>query len=116
FKVWCVNTEEEFLSSLWQFEFDVLVLHYSLFGVTPYMLGEDLLQYLSASQSTYKVAFFQDELWHCQQRFEFLNQHQIDCVYTMIEPQYFKDSYGKFTAVPKVVNYIPGYVSEDLIN
>jgi hypothetical protein len=116
FKVWNVNTELGFPRALAGLEFQAIVLHYSLFGSTSYMLGEEFLRYLDECESSYKVAFFQDEIQLCQQRFRFLNRHKIDCVYTMVEPAYFKDFYGKFTSVPKVINYIPGYVSEGLIS
>ena len=115
FKVWSINTQQEFLLSLTKFQFQIMVLHYSLFGNIEYMLSEPFLNYIEDCPASYKVAFFQDELRLCCQRFDFLNQHKVDCVYTLVEPTYFKEFYGKFTSVPKLINYIPGNVSEELI-
>src|ERR1043165_1939187 len=77
FKVWNVNTELGFPRALAGLEFQAIVLHYSLFGSTSYMLGEEFLRYLDECESSYKVAFFQDEIQLCQQRFRFLNRHKI---------------------------------------
>lgn len=115
FRVWNVNTELGFPKPLAEFEFQTIVFHYSLFGSVKHMLGEEFLEYIDECSLSYKVAFFQDEVRYCQQRFDFLNKYKIDCVYTVVEPVYFKDLYEKFTSVPKLINYIPGHVSEDLI-
>lgn len=116
FKVWKVNTEFGFPEGLKGLEFQVIVLHYSLFGICPYELDDEFLNYLEQSQSSYKIAFFQDEHRYCEQRFAFLNHYKIDCVYTLVEPAYFKDTYQKYTHVPKLVYTLPGYVSDDLVN
>ena len=114
FKVLSLNTELGFPKNLSRFQFKVIVLHYSLFGITPYQLNAGFLNYLKQSKS-YKIAFFQDEHHFCQSRFAFLNRYQVDCVYTLLEPEYFKDVYQKYTSVPKLVYGIPGYVPENLI-
>ena len=69
----------------------------------------------SKDTSAYKIAFFQDECTRCRRRFEFLNEHEIDCVYTCLEPSEFAKVYGRYTNVPRLESNIPGYVSEDLI-
>lgn len=115
FKVWNVNTALGFPESLRDVRFETLVLHYSLFGNWPYLFDETFLNYIGQSRSSYKVAFFQDEYHHCGQRFSFLNRNAVDCVYTLVEAPYFKDVYQKYTSVPKLVNYIPGYVADDLV-
>jgi len=115
FPVWSLNTELGFPARLPEFHFETILLHYSLFGTVPYRLNEQFIKYLEQSGSSYKVAFFQDEYHHCKQRFEFLDHHRVDCVYTLVEPQQYKDTYQKYTRVPKLVNYIPGYVSENMV-
>ncbi len=113
FKVWNVNTEKGFPSGLNRFEFDIIVLHYSLFG-SYYLLNRAFFRYLERSKSSYKIAFFQDEYHYCQQRFAFLNRYNIDCVYTLVHPDYFTDVYQKYTKVPKLVQTLTGYVSDEL--
>jgi len=115
FKVWSVNTAFGFPESLKEVQFQSLVLHYSLFGNRPYQLPDSFLDYLDHSQLSYKIAFFQDEHHHCRERFAFLNRHAIDCVYTLVEQPYFRDVYLKYTSVKNLINYIPGYVADDLI-
>jgi hypothetical protein len=115
FKVWNINTEFGFPESLKETEFQTLVLHYSLFGNWPYPLNESFLNYIERSRFSYKIALFQDEYHHCHQRFSFLNRFKVDCVYTLLEPAYFKDVYRKYTSVPKLVSYIPGYVAGELV-
>jgi hypothetical protein len=116
FKVWSVNTEYGFPHGLVSLRFDVIILHYSLFGMgQQYLLDEGLQRYLGESKTSYKVAFFQDEYRYCHKRFSFLNQYAIDCVYTLVEPKYFGLTYKKYTSVPTIISHIPGYVSESLV-
>ena len=115
FKVWNANTELGFPEGLRDLEFQVILLHYSLFGWLPFCLGGQFLDYIKQSQSSYKIAFFQDEYRYWPQRSELLNRYRIDCVYTLVEPAYFKDTYQKHTRVPKLVYTLPGYVSDELV-
>jgi hypothetical protein len=119
FRVWAVNTELGFPKFLDELRFRIIVLHYSIFGpfvgARPFLLPKEFSDYLEQSPSSYKVAFFQDEHHYCRPRFDFLNHHRVDCVFTLLEPDYFKDVYQKYTSVPKLVYHIPGYVSESLI-
>jgi hypothetical protein len=114
FKMWSLNTEFGFPDELNRMQFDVIVLHYSLFGPF-YLLNEKFLKYLDASKSSYKIAIFQDEYRYCQQRFRFINRFKIDCVYTLLEPAFFKDVYGRYTRVSKILYTLPGFVSDDLV-
>jgi hypothetical protein len=95
--------------------FSAIALHYSLFGNWPFALSPEFLNYVAESRSSYKAAFFQDEFQYCRERFDFLNQCQVDCVYTLIEPRYFKDVYQKYTKVSKINHHLTGYVSDELI-
>jgi hypothetical protein len=116
FRTWAINTEGGFPPGLRNLRFRVLVLHYSLFGYWPYLqLSNEFLLYLRESKSSYKIAFFQDEYHFCKPRFDFINQFEIDCIYTLLEPRYFKEVYGKFTKAKSLVHTIPGYVSDQLL-
>ena len=115
FKVWNVNTYLGLPPSLNGIRFSAIALHYSIFGNAPFAINEEFVSYLGESTSSYKVAFFQDEYHHCHERFAFINENQIDCVYTLIEPEYFDDVYRKYTRVPKIIHHLTGYVSDGLI-
>ena len=115
FKVWNVNTHLGFPKSLANARFSTVALHYSLFGNWPFSLTSEFLNYLAQSQSSYKVAFFQDEYQYCRERFDFLNRYRIDCIYTLLEPRYFKAVYQDHTCVAKIIHHLTGYVSDELI-
>ena len=120
FRVWPVNTALGFPRRLREMRFRVIALHYSLMGFTPDSrtpvgLGHRFLDYLRGCDTSYKLAFFQDEHHYCQQRFALINQLRIDCVYTLLQPQYVKDVYGRYTCVPKVATMLTGYVSDTLL-
>lgn len=116
FPVVRVNTDLAFPSELAGRSFQVVVLHYSLFGAQ-YSLDSSFRAYLrNECAGSYKVAFFQDEHHYCQQRFRFLNENAIDCVYTCIEPQHLDKVYRKYTTVPKFVHTLTGYVSEHMLD
>jgi hypothetical protein len=115
FKVWPVNTYWGFPAGLEGFEFQAIILHYSLFAWVPFPLGEAFRTYVAESMASYKVAFFQDEYRFWTERAAFLNAFNIDCVYTCLEPAYYQATYGKHTRVPRLETYIPGYVSDEMV-
>ena len=110
-----VNADSGFPAGLDELEFDAVILHYSLFGMARYRLDEGFLRYLKDT-GAYKVAFFQDEYFACQRRFAFLNEYEIDCVYTCLEPDQFDQVYGRYTGVPQLVSTLTGYVSDHLLD
>ena len=114
FKVWKVNTEGGFPRRLKELKFEVILLHYSLFGLK-HLLSETFLYYLKSSRDSYKVAFFQDEYRFCKKRFDFINYYKLDCVFTLIEASYFEHTYLKHTKIPRLVYCLPGYVSEAML-
>ena len=114
FTFWTINTELGFPKGMNEARFQAIVLHYSLFGLKP-NLNRQFLDYLEKSQDSYKVAFFQDEHRFCKTRFDFINRHKIDCVFTLIEPTSFKYTYGKYTNAPRLVYCLPGYVGDSLM-
>lgn len=115
FAVWELNTRYGVPAELWNLEFSAVVLHYSLFSPAAYDLDPEFRRYLSERCGrSYKVAFFQDEFHFCRDRFAFLEEYEIDCVYTLLEQEYFEPVYGVHSSVPLVVSTIPGYVSDEL--
>jgi len=115
-KIWSLNTEFSFPDALNEMEFKIIVLHYSLFGYTPYNLDDKFLKYLAGCSSSHKIVFFQDEYRYCKQRFDFINQFNINTIYTLLEPDYFQEVYGRCSKVTKLINNLTGYVSDDLIS
>jgi hypothetical protein len=116
FQVCEVNTALGMPNRLCSMHFDAIVLHYTLFSTHGYHLDRGLVRYLDATgRDSYKVALFQDEYHYCQQRFAFLNRHHIDCVYTMLEPEFIPAVYGRYTGVPRVVPSLAGYVGDELL-
>jgi hypothetical protein len=114
-RVWEVNVDLGFPEALRALEFRAILLHYSLFGMWHYHLDAGWLDYLDRT-GAYTVAFFQDECTRCGRRFEFLNDHDIDCVYTCLEPSEFGKVYERYTNVPKLVSNFPGYVPDRLVD
>lgn len=113
FKVWEVNTEYGFPRHLRNIRFKIIVLHYSIFG-QPYLMNRYYYDWLMNNES-HKIAFFQDEYHYCQTRFKFLNDYRIDCVYTLLEPPFFQEVYGKYTQIKNLVYTLTSYVDDDLI-
>jgi hypothetical protein len=115
FPVWLVNVEHGFPPALRRMTPTVMVLHYSLFGSARYLLGEQFREFLDRTTGSYRIAFFQDEHYYCRQRFAFIDQYRIDCVYTLVDPEHHDAVYGRLTYGPRLVHTIPGYVSDDLV-
>src|SRR5262245_8560914 len=115
FKTWAVNTEFGFPAALEALEFEAIILHYSLFAWVPFPLDEAFRTYIAESTASYKVAFFQDEYRFWPERAAFLNAFHLDCVYTCLEPAYYQATYGKYTRVPRLETYLPGYVSDEMV-
>lgn len=114
FKVWNVNTALGFPPELKDLRFSVILLHYSLFGL-PIILDDKFLRFIKENRDSYKIAFLQDEYRYWPERSEFINFYEIDCIYTLLEPEYFDITYGEKTRVPKIVYNLPGYVSRGLL-
>ena len=112
FRVIKVNTELGFPLALKGLRFRVIVLHYSLFGMWPPRLNDRYCRYIEDDKSSYKIAFFQDEYWNCQERFAFINRYGIDCIYTRLRQASFKNVYEKYTGVSKIIHTLAGYVSD----
>lgn len=111
----CINTEMGYPKKLSSINFDIIVLHYSLFGRGhTYEINNKFFDYLKNSKS-YKVAFFQDEYHYCQKRFSFLNDCKINSVFTLLDKQYWDETYYQFTNVDTVYLTLTGYVDSNLL-
>jgi hypothetical protein len=115
FRICKINTDLGFPPQLRRMQFPIIVLHYSLFGSGQYPMSHEFIDYVGSCRSSHKIAFFQDEYYFCQKRFRLINDLKIDCIYTLLEPENVEQVYGKYTAVPRVISTLTGYVSDDLI-
>jgi hypothetical protein len=109
-----VNTDHGFPSGLAALEPGAILLHYSLFGSGNYMLDPAVQRYLRRTRA-FKVCFFQDEFYFCQKRFRFVNEHDIDLVYTHVSPRFMPQVWGRYTPRTRAVFNLPGYVDEHLL-
>ena len=114
YMVWGINTYYGFPRGLDKLDFDIIVFHYSIDPLKAVLKGQ-LGEYLKGCQRSYKIAFFQDEYWYCKERFEFIKEYDIDCIYSLLEPEYFAEVYTKNTGVSSIEYCIPGYVEEEMV-
>jgi hypothetical protein len=115
YKVWTINTNFGFVKNLPEFSFKIIVLHYSLFGASPFNLKGKFYQYVKNAKSSFRIAFFQDEYQFCGERFALLNELSIDFVYSLLESRYFEEVYYKNTTVKQVFQTLTGYVDDEMI-
>lgn len=115
FPVITVNTQLGFPADLKDLSFQVIILHYSLFGRYPFLVSHSFLKYLEASPDSFKIALFQDEHQNCQQRFAFINQLRIDAIYSLLEPTEYERVYLSHTACRNICHTLTGYVDETLV-
>ena len=113
YKVFLINSLMGFPPFLWQYEFSVIVLHYSLFSL-PIAMCQNFINYLKRSRCSYKIVFFQDEHRYWPERSAFLNHCDINCVYTLLDERWFEDTYRKKTNVKHLIHNIPGYVTTEI--
>jgi hypothetical protein len=115
FPVCSINTTLGFPHWIWQYEYPVILLHYSLFGSQNYPMSPEFVDYIDSCKNSYKVAFFQDEYYFCPKRFAFINDHGINSIFSLLEPEEVPKVYGRYTKGSKVLSTITGYVSDKLI-
>jgi hypothetical protein len=108
-----VNLVFGFPPGLAGYDFAATVFHYSI-RPTYRTLNEEWRRYLTASAG-YRVAIFQDEIWHFRERERFLTDFRIDCLYSRHKPAHVRDVYGPHLPVRDYVHYLAGYVSNELI-
>jgi hypothetical protein len=114
FEIRALTTDGPFPSEIAKLDFQLVIVHYSIFGSGMYQISEDHLQWLRTSRG-HKVLFAQDEHRYCGHRFWFCDEAGFDCVYTLLEPAQFDKVYGRYTRVPAIRSNLPGYVGDDML-
>lgn len=110
-----VNTELGFPDLLKKYSYDVIILHYSLFGIFPFSINTNFVRFIKSCTTATKIAFFQDEYQYCLQRFNIIKELDISNIYSLADT---KDAYKIYSSCDsvKAVHYtLTGYVSDDLI-
>jgi len=120
YPVYNVNVFRGFPAALKALRFSAVVLHYSIFNFrngspNPRALDNHYLDFLYERDGSYRVAFFQDEYRACQERFAAVDNFHVDCVYTLVEPRYFPETYGGHTNASRIVSTIPGLVADEMV-
>jgi hypothetical protein len=115
FNIIKVNTDLGFPKYLNSVEFSAIILHYSLFGTFPFKLNNNFSSYLFRKNKCIKIAFFQDEMHFCQQRFDFINKANIKVIYSLLEEEYFNEVYKMNSYAKDVRKTLTGYVCDGLI-
>lgn len=111
-----VNTELGMPKAIIRQNWDVIILHYSLFGTKNYCLSNQYLRFILNNKKAMKIAFFQDEYQHCRIRFDFINRYEINHIFTLFEKSEHHKTYMKFCPNVKLHATMTGYVSDTLIN
>lgn len=117
FPVHPVNTAHPFPPALVQLSFQVVLFHYTLFGLGyAYELPERYLEVIARWPEVYRVAQFQDEFRYCGKRFRFVDEQAIDTVYTLAPHESSEAGvYRQRTGARQVIPYLASYVSEGLL-
>lgn len=95
-------------------EYKIIVLHYSLFGGTPFKITKKLIDYIKQSSSI-KIAYFQDEYQAPKEKYKLINDLDVKLIFSLVREKDFKRTYYRYTNCQKVIYEIPGYVSKDLV-
>lgn len=115
FNVQPVNVHKKnYFQSIKANDYKAIVMHYTMFAMDFYYLDYNLSDYLRKAEAR-KICFFQDEYFNCQKRFAFLNDYEVDAVYTLVDPSGFRATYQKYTSVPFLQYTIPGFISDRLL-
>tara|TARA_B100001057_G_scaffold483267_1_gene559754 strand:- start:7 stop:1278 length:1272 start_codon:yes stop_codon:yes gene_type:complete len=109
-----INTLYEFPNILANYKFDLIVLHYSLFGSLPFRLPRLFSEFIQKQSKCIKIAFFQDEYQLCLERFRLIDELKISVVFSLLNEKYLYSVYDRCECVSHVFSTLTGYVSEDL--
>lgn len=115
-KVWKINSALSLPKGIWKLQFKVIVFHYSLFGRYPFLISNEIIDYVRSSDKSLKIAYFQDEYQYCQERFQLINVLGLDVIYSLLEEKYFDEVYFQNTTVRRVYNVLTGYVGNELLS
>lgn len=115
FPVWNVNTELGFPKVLGSLRFKCIVLHYSLFGSYPFGIDREFWTYLKSSHNSVIIAFFQDEMQYCGPRFQLIDQINVRCIYSLLDPSECEKIYLENTRCGRIRHTLTGYVDDDFV-
>jgi len=113
--IWSINTELGIPEKLNDINFSAIILHYSLFGMHPFNINHEFIQYLKSNNTANKIAFFQDEYTACREKFDFIDECEIDIVYSLLNPEHH-EVYLTNTSCKTVKHTLTGYVDDELIS
>ncbi|HEV2974544.1 MAG TPA: hypothetical protein VGX69_06055 [Solirubrobacteraceae bacterium] len=111
FAVWEVNTHLGFPRHLERAHPTVIFLHNTLWIPAIPMRMTEWLRGVDA----YKVAFFHDEFHFCQERFHFVNDVDVDLIYTHVHPEDIPQVWDRFTPRATARFNYPGYVDRQMV-
>tara|TARA_Y100001958_G_C21204561_1_gene530812 strand:- start:325 stop:1566 length:1242 start_codon:yes stop_codon:yes gene_type:complete len=100
-----------------RFNYNFIIFHYSL-PPDHYNLDYWLTDYLrieKVKNQIFKIAFFQDEYYHCKQRFDFIDDSNTSIIFTLLNQEYHSDTYLKYTKATDIHTTLAGYVDSNLI-
>lgn len=109
--VWEANVLLGFPQILKHFEFERVILHYSLFGSGFNKLNAQWLRYIGRHKHI--TVFFQDEFQYIPDRLAFCRQFQPEVIYSLYQPRYFSAVYQEFAS--RVRETLAGYVSDTML-
>ena len=110
FDVLNINAHNGFPRNLYNINFQVILLHYSLF----LKLSEQFYAYLKKQNNSTVVAFYQYEHINCQKRFKMIDSLNIKIVFSMLNNEYHYICKNN-TSAEKVYHNFTGYVDDSSI-
>ena len=110
-----INTALGYPKELKDINVSVIVLHYSIFGYFPFGLSDTFKSYI-ASVKVPKIVFLQDEYYYFRERLKAINELGIEYIYSLFNPEHFKQVYYDNCSVKKVQHTLTGYVDDNLID
>ena len=114
-KIWAINSKLGYPKYIEKLKFSAILLHYTVFPILLESNLSQFLQFLKSNPKTPKIAFFQDEHTLCKERFDFINDLDIDAIYTLLEPREHQHVYSAHTSCRNIMHTLTGYVDDSLI-
>ena len=116
YRIWPLNSKYGFPSGINQFNFNLIILHYTLFPFAINKKFTKFIRYLKSVPHIPKIAFFQDEYTYCKERFKFIDALDINTIYSLFEPKDHNKVYFNNTSCKNVIYTLAGYVDDELID
>ena len=103
------NIDSGFSQSIFKSNVEVVILHYTCFG----SLSREFFNIIQASNAL-KIAFFQDEYTRCEERWDYINRLDIECVFSLYSQEVGNEFYLENCNAKTVIPTLAGYVTEKL--